>query len=170
VKGVLMKSVGIMAGVVLAMTGNCLYAAPAKTVKLASPVQQAVKPNAPIAVPWAPKPFVDADRISASFRGEDIEKFFSVFERAEAQLKKDEFETSAQYAQRVANASDLILPVKMGDIYAFNYDIDYKYDADKQFWHFGQDYKNCSDGGLAYEADVPKDYNFCKIQQKTDID
>jgi hypothetical protein len=110
--------------------------------------------------PWHPRAFVGGDTLPANFKGEEAVAYLDVFKAASSKATKDQFETTAAYQARIANPSTLIAPIDTSAIYAFAYKTNVKYDADKQAWIVGGDYRTCNQPGYGSEA---KGVALCRV-------
>jgi hypothetical protein len=95
-----------------------------------------VSARAPTVVdkPWQPTPFgINVGGLPPNYQGIDPVKFFEIFKSRVGNLKKGEFETSEEFAQRTANIDSLLSPISSSDLYAFHMkNVSVKYDADAQ--------------------------------------
>lgn len=110
--------------------------------------------TAPIKVnkTWEPAAFVHpiAGNLPADYEGVDPIKFYETFKARVGNLKKGEFETSAEFTQRTANQDALLDPINTSDLYAFQIpkDTSFKYDADTQTYKIGSEFSGgfyCND-------------------------
>jgi hypothetical protein len=92
---------------------------------------------------WEPTAFVEeAGRLPAGYKGLDPKKFLDMFKSRVAGLKKGEFETTAEFAQRTSNKDALLAPINTIELYAFRNDLidskyGFRYDADSQTYTIG---------------------------------
>lgn len=84
--------------------------------------------------PWKPTAFVQkGERLPVGYTGIDPIKFYLMFKSKVDKIKKGEFETSEEFAQRTANKDALLTPINTSNLYAFRIDnINTKYNADTQ--------------------------------------
>jgi hypothetical protein len=84
--------------------------------------------------PWEPTAFIqEGERLPVGYSGLDPKKFYAMFKSKTEGLKKDEFETSEEFAKRTENKDALLAPINTSDLYAFQKGSTYiKYDADAQ--------------------------------------
>jgi len=87
---------------------------------------------------WEPTAFnADVDQLPPSYQGLDPIKFLEMFKSKVGSLRKGEFETSEQFAQRTANKDLLLSPISTTDLYAFRISYSYvRYDVDTQTYYF----------------------------------
>lgn len=79
-------------------------------------VQPAPKP----AKPWAPDVFDPSlKRLPIGYAGTDIKRFFSLAEAKVDKAAKGEFETTANYEKRTADADGVLSPISTNSEYAF---------------------------------------------------
>lgn len=151
-----MRRIALLCSIAVAAVASGAVAAPQKA-PAKKPVPAAAKPApkpAPApAAPWKPVPYPGStSALPAGYKGADAWRFLTVFKAAETTTKKDEFETTAAYEARMANASSAIAPIDMQATYAFAAEVKSQYDADKQEYTFTQPY-NLSCGTESYVAD-----------------
>lgn len=111
--------------------------------------------------PWEPTAFVqDGERLPGGYAGLDPKNFLAMFKSKVDGLKKGEFETSEEFAQRTANKDALLTPINTSDLYAFRikYYLSIKYDADAQVYSIGSQY-----GYSCKDALTVKDWVTCKV-------
>lgn len=94
-----------------------------------------------VVTPWKPTAFVqEEERLPVGYTGLNPKKFLDMFKSKIGgnELKKGEFETSEEFAQRTTNKDALLAPINTSDLYAFRMgNIDIKYDADAQAYIIG---------------------------------
>lgn len=113
--------------------------------------------------PWEVTTFdQNTDRLAPNYQGVDPAKFLELFRSKVDNLKKGEFETSEDFAKRIADKSALLSPLNTIDLYAFrilNFPI--KYDADLQTYLVGGQYDHlCQE---TYPYGESRDWVTCKI-------
>lgn len=136
---------------------------PKKRKPGAMPAATAPAPKA-IARPWEPAAFDQStDRLTPDYSGIDPIRFFGMFKSKVGGLKKGDFETSEEFAQRIANSDALLSPINTIDHYAFLAgDIPVVYNADTQTYLIGGDYIRY----LCKETHAPggaSDWVTCKV-------
>lgn len=131
-----------------------------------------IAPAPTVAKPWEPTVFtLDTDRLPPNYHGLDPVKFYEMFKSKVENIKKGEFETAKEFAQRTANKNLLLSPINTSDLYAFRIS-NFRplvYDADIQAYHF-YGHLGYSCGG-AYSSGKNKNWVTCKvdsISRKTD--
>lgn len=128
-----------------------------------APVVSAPAP-APVAVkPWEPTAFGSGDtQLPSNYQGLDPLKFFEMFKSKVGNLKKGEYETSEEFAQRTTNKDAQLSPISTSDLYAFRIDnIQIKYDADAQTYLIGGQYGySCRE---TYSSGKFKGWVTCKV-------
>lgn len=74
---------------------------------------------APVAVkPWEPTAFgADDTQLASNYQGVDPVKFFEMFKSKVGSLKKGEFESSEEFAQRTANKDSVLSPINTSNLY-----------------------------------------------------
>tara|TARA_B100000378_G_scaffold239676_1_gene207640 strand:+ start:5543 stop:6322 length:780 start_codon:yes stop_codon:yes gene_type:complete len=100
---------------------------------------------------WRPTPFTGA--IPAGYSGENADQFLRVL-LAAPKVKKDEFETTADFEARSAKAIPQISPIDPGAAYAFRLPVSATYDADSQSYKIDTQY-GCGPSGYAFMGDSP---------------
>ena len=130
---------------------------------------------APIVVKaWEPTAFsLDTDRLPPNYLGIDPVKFYEMFKSKVENIKKGEFETAKDFAQRTANKDLLLSPINTSDLYAFRISdikMEYhiKYNADAQTYRI--DY-SCKETYSFGNFGKSKNWVTCKvdsISRKTD--
>lgn len=138
----------------------------AQTVRkpIRKPAAMAAKPAPrPAPEPWRPRAFTADDALPANYKGEDAVAYLGVYKGASSKATKDQFETTAAYEARMANPSALIAPIDINATYAFQYQTSVKYDADKQAWMVGGDYRTCNQPGYGSEV---KGVALCKVGER----
>ena len=121
----------------------------------------------PINKAWLPLSFPqEAERLPVNYSGLDPVKFVQLFKSKVGTLKKDEFETTEQFAQRSANIDLILSPLNSKDLYAFQVqDVEITYNADTQSYTVGASYSYlCQDN---YNFGNFKDWTTCKIAEVT---
>lgn len=83
---------------------------------------------------WEPTAFIqEGERLPVGYSGLDPKKFYAMFKSKTEGLKKDEFETSEEFALRTSNNDALLAPINTSDLYAFQMEnLFIEYDADAQ--------------------------------------
>lgn len=139
--------------------------AAAPAAKLA-PKPASTREAAPAPVVWKPVAYPGSSAsLPTGYKGDDPLRFLDILVASEKKQAKDEFETTAAYEARMANATDLIAPLDMQTTYAFQMEVSSKYDADKQVFTFGREY----DEQCAADSYTKEDADFvCTL--KTDLD
>ncbi len=145
---------------------------PAAATPAAKPTPKPAPAAAPVAaptpapVPWKPSAYPGSSApLPAGYKGDDPLRFLDILVASEKKQAKDEFETTAAYEARMANATGLIAPLDMQTTYAFQMEVSSKYDADKQVFTFGREY----DEQCAADSYTKEDADFvCTL--KTDLD
>lgn len=99
--------------------------------------------------PWTPSVFVlDGQTLPKGYEGIEANEFLKLLKSKLDGLKKGEFETSSEFAQRNANSGSLIYPINTTDLYAFQIrDIALKYDADTLSYPLNEYALTCGDVG-----------------------
>lgn len=70
--------------------------------------------------PWEPTPFIqEGNQLPAGYRGVNTKQFFDMFRSKLEALKKQELETSQEYAQRTQDKIALLAPINAAAAYAF---------------------------------------------------
>lgn len=82
---------------------------------------------------WSPQPYINGSSLPPNFRGLDIKQVWRLLKSKQQVLQKGEYETTAEYEQRLATSASNIGPLVLGDEYAFLLqDLKPTYDADTQ--------------------------------------
>lgn len=152
----------LLIGTLLASVAVAAEKSPKKKRAEGIPVATAPAPKT-VVKPWEPTAFVqDGDRLPPNYSGLDPVKFFEMFKSKVGSLKKGEFETSEEFAQRTSNIDALLSPINTADTYAFRIsDISIKYDADAQTYLIGGQYGySCKE---TYSFGEFKDWVTCKV-------
>jgi hypothetical protein len=88
---------------------------------------------------WQPSPLPqelhEDDFLPPRYEGVDPIRFFKLFKSKTISIKKDEFETSSDFANRTSKIDDLLSPISSTELYAFRIpSISFRYDADGQYY------------------------------------
>lgn len=122
-----------------------------------------------VAKPWEPTAFIqEGEHLPGDYTGLDPKKFLAMFKSKVEGLRKGEFETSEEFAQRTTNQDALLAPINTSDLYAFRIDninytdnINIKYDADTQAYIIGGSFGySCEE---TYSFGKSKDWVTCKV-------
>lgn len=172
-----MRRITLLCSIALAAVASGAMAAPQKApAKKPAPAAAKAAPAAakpapapaaaPAQAPWKPSAYPgSASALPAGYKGDDPLRFLDILVASEKKQAKDEFETTAAYEARMANATDLIAPLDMQTTYAFQMEVASKYDADKQAFTFGREY----DEQCAADSYTKEDAAFvCTL--KTDLE
>lgn len=146
-----MRSIIFLAPVLALGLAGCQSqeASPASGPDAAAPIEQA-----PARQPWVwrPWPFdthsthVQLDPASGKVQLTSPRMFAEWFDKKLPELRKGEFETTADYKKRVQDVDTALAPMASGDVYLFPPSSPYAtYDADKQVFRLGT--MRCYDWG-----------------------
>lgn len=118
-----------------------------------------IAPVPTIDKPWEPTAFtLDTDRLPPNYSGLDPVKFYEMFKSKVDNIKKGEFETAKEFAQRTANKDLLLSPINTSDLYAFRMSgANIEYDADAQTYRIEY---SCEQ---AYSLGVPTKWVTCEV-------
>lgn len=82
---------------------------------------------------WSPHPYVAGENLPSNFRGLDPKRLWSLVKAKQPALEKGEYETTAEYNQRLAASTSSMAPLVPSDEYALLLEgTKPKYDADAQ--------------------------------------
>jgi hypothetical protein len=152
----------LLIGTLLASVAVAAEKSPKKKKAEDIPVVTAPAPKT-VVKPWEPTAFgQDVDRLPPNYPGLDPVKFFEMFKSKVGSLKKGEFETSEEFAQRTADKDALLAPINTTYVYAFRIsNIPIKYDADAQTYVIGGRFGySCKE---TYSFGKFKDWVTCKV-------